>query len=323
MTVAGELRGPGDLRGVSCLVLGAGGFIGGNLCRALSRAGARVHGFGRGPAYPDALDGLRFTRGEFSDRGALARAADGADIVFHLLGGSTPDVSNKDPIADLGGNLLPSVQLLETCRAAGVSRVVFVSSGGTVYGVPASVPIGEEAATNPISAYGINKLTVEKYLHLYRYLHGLDYLVFRVANPFGPFQSPYRRQGVVAALTRSILNGRPVEIWGDGQVVRDFLYIGDVVEAMVAGIAYRGPHRVMNLGSGIGRSILDVVRDIGETLGHARVDVVHKPGRAADVPANVLDIGLIRRELGWAPRMTWTDALRDTAAWVKQAHPEP
>jgi len=307
------------LRGRPCLVLGAGGFIGSAVCRALSEVGAQVHGFGREPAYPDAPGPVRFTRGEFDNKAAIARAVDGAEIVFHLLGGSTPDLSNKDPVAELQG-LAQSIRLLETCRLASVSRVVFVSSGGTVYGVPASVPVTEEAPTDPISAYGINKLIVEKYLHLFRHLHGIDSVVLRVANPFGPFQDPFRRQGVIAALTHAIANRRPAEVWGDGRVVRDFVYVDDVAEALMLSAAYEGPHRVFNVGSGVGRSVLDVVRDIGRVLDWADVPVIHKAGRVADVPANVLDIERIRRELGWVPRTGWMDALRLTAAWIGRAH---
>lgn len=309
---------PDPLRGASCLVLGAGGFIGGHLCRELRRRGASVHGFGRRRSYPEAFEGVRWTTGEFSDRAALARAADGAEHVFHLLGGTTPESSNKDPVADLVAGAVASLHLLEICRAAGVRKVVFLSSGGTVYGIPASTPIREDAPTDPISAYGVSKLAVEKYLRLYRHLHGLDYTVLRVANPFGPWQDPDRRQGVVTALMQAVLDGRPPEIWGDGRVVRDYLYAADVAEAVAGAAAYTGPHRVFNVGSGVGRSVLDLLRDIGAALGRGTaVEAVHKPGRATDVPVNVLDTSLIRREMGWAPRTGWPEALEATAAWLR------
>ena len=311
--------GPDPLRGASCLVLGAGGFIGGHLCRELRRRGASVHGFGRRRSYPEALEGARWTAGEFSDRAALARAVDGAEHVFHLLGGTTPESSNKDPVADLAANAMASLHLLEICRAAGVRKVVFLSSGGTVYGIPAYVPIREDAPTDPISAYGVSKLAVEKYLHLYRHLHGLDYAVLRVANPFGPWQDPHRRQGVVPALMRAVLDGRRPEIWGDGRVVRDYLYAADAAEAIAGAAAYAGPHRVFNVGSGVGRSVLDILRDIGAALGRGTVEAAHKPGRATDVPVNVLDTSLIRRETGWEPRTAWADALEATAAWLRRA----
>ncbi len=309
------------LDGVSCLVLGAGGFIGGHLCRALAQAGARVHGFGRRPAFPDALPPMRFTVGEFSDRSALALAVDGVEIVFHLLGGTNPEVSNKDPIADLQGNAVASVQLLELCRAAGVRRIVFVSSGGAVYGVPAAVPIAETAPTEPISAYGINKLMVEKYLQLYAHLGGPRAISLRVANPYGPYQSPFRRQGLVAALVETVLAGRPVEIWGDGGIVRDFLYVEDLAAAMLAASRYDGPETVLNVGSGVGRSVLEVVASICDVLDRPLAPVVHKPARQADVPASVLDVARIERALGWSVRTGWTEGVQRTAAWIARACP--
>ncbi len=308
------------LDGVSCLVLGAGGFIGGHLCQALVRAGARVHGFGRRPAFPDALPPMRFTPGEFIDRAALEVAVGDAEIVFHLLGGINPEVSNKDPIADLQGNTAASVQLLELCRAAGVRRIVFASSGGTVYGVPAAVPIDETAATDPISAYGINKLMVEKYLQLYAYLGGSRALSLRVANPYGPFQSPFRRQGLIAALIETVLAGRPVEVWGDGQVVRDFLYVEDLAEAMLAASLYEGPETVLNVGSGVGRSVLDATASICDILGRPPATVIHKPARQADVPANVLNVARIERAFGWSVRTDWTVGVRRTAAWIARTY---
>jgi UDP-glucose 4-epimerase len=213
-------------------------------------------------------------------------------------------------------NTLASVQLLELCRAAQVRRVVFISSGGTVYGIPQTVPIPETAPTEPISAYGINKLTVEKYLQLYHHLHGLSGISLRVANPFGPFQSPYRRQGVVAALIETFLAGRPLEIWGDGRIVRDFIFVGDVAQAILRAALYQGPHRVMNIGSGVGRSVLEVADAIASALDLAHPPILHKPSRRADVPANVLDIARAREALGWAPETEWLTGLRLTAAWI-------
>jgi UDP-glucose 4-epimerase len=249
----------------------------------------------------------------------LAVAVDGSEIVFHLLGGTNPEVSNKDPIADLQINTVASVWLLELCRAAAVRKVVFLSSGGTVYGIPSVVPTPETAPTDPISAYGINKLMVEKYLHLYHHLHGLRTIVVRAANPFGPYQSPYRRQGVVAALIEMYLAGRPVELWGDGHVVRDFVYISDLVEALVRAAHYDGPHQIMNIGSGVGRSLLELVRSIGIALDMPHATIIHKPARRADVPSNVLDISLARSELDWEPRTEWITGLQITADWIREA----
>jgi UDP-glucose 4-epimerase len=209
--------------------------------------------------------------------------------------------------------------MLEICRVSGIRKIVFVSSGGTVYGLPQTVPILESASTEPICAYGISKLAVEKYLHLYRRLHDLDYAVLRVANPFGAYQRPDRRQGVIAAMIHRILQNQPVEIWGDGRVVRDFIYIEDVVKALIDVVGYCGSYRVFNVGSGVGRSILDVVADIAVVLGRPRIVPVYKPGRVTDVPVNILDISLIQKELSWAPATEWLEALSETARWLQSA----
>jgi UDP-glucose 4-epimerase len=314
------MRDPPTLDGRNCLVLGAGGFIGSHLCHVLARDGARIHGFGRPPKFPDALPPIHWTTADFSDRAALARAVDGAEIVFHLLGGTGPEVSNNDPIADLQVNTIASVQLLELCRAAGVGKVVFVSSGGTVYGAPQTVPIPETAPTDPISAYGINKLMVEKYLHLYEHLHGFQTIVLRVANAFGPYQSPYRRQGIVPALIETYLAGRPVELWGDGHTIRDFVFVRDLAEAIVCAARFEGPHQVVNIGSGIGRSLLEVVHTIGIVLGLPPARIIHKPARRGDVRSNVLDIARARHVLGWAPQTEWMAGLQITAEWIRATY---
>jgi UDP-glucose 4-epimerase len=307
-----------DLRGRRCLVLGAGGFIGTNLCRRLREQGARVQGFGRSKSFPDALAGIDWMTGDFADRDAVARAVEGNDLVFHLVGSRLPESSNQDPAADLSVNVVNTLQLLDACRRAKIGKVVFASSGGTVYGIPRQTPIPEVAPTDPIAAYGISKLAIEKYLALYRHLHGLDYAILRIANPFGPYQSGYRKQGVIAAFAQQALNGEILEIWGDGEVVRDFVYIADVVQALLDVALYAGPHRVFNVGQGGGRSVNEVLRDIEFVLGRGVLEKRYMPSRLADVPVNVLDIALIRRELGWEPRTDWLTGLRATVNWLKE-----
>jgi UDP-glucose 4-epimerase len=239
-------------------------------------------------------------------------------VVFHLVGGSLPQSSNADPAADIYNSLLPTVRMLDACRAAGVSKVVFPSSGGTVYGCPRTVPIAETEPTDPIAAYGVSRLAIEKYLALYQRLHGLDYAILRIANPFGPGQLSRKGQGVIAALIKSALAGQTLEIWGDGEVVRDFVYVDDVIDSLMAVVPHAGPHRLFNVGHGVGRSINEVIADIEAMLGHGPLPRLYTPGRQADVPVNVLDIRLIQRELGWRPRTEWREALTRTADWVRK-----
>ncbi|CAO3439722.1 NAD-dependent epimerase/dehydratase family protein [Azospirillum doebereinerae] len=307
-----------DLGGLSCVVLGGGGFIGSNLCQTLVGRGARVTALGQSCNFPEAMQGVTWVEGSFSDRDALARVVEGSSVVFHLIGGNTPESSNRDPVADLMASTVNTLHLLEICRTAKVGKIVFVSSGGTVYGIPdpARVPIPETAPTDPISGYGISKLTTEKYLGLYRHLHGLDSVVLRVANPFGRYQLASKQQGVIAALVQKALAGETLEIWGTGDVVRDFIHIDDVVDALIGAVRYDGPSRVLNVGSGVGRSINTIIADLETILDRGPLPKVYKPGRPADVPVNVLDIGLIREEMGWAPRTDWMEGLRATVDWI-------
>lgn len=308
----------GGIVGRRCLVLGAGGFIGVNLCRGLVAAGAEVTGYGRYPQEAVAgLDTLPWHQAEFADEARMARALEGQEVVYHLLGGSVPAQSNDDPVGDVTASLLPSLRLIQSCRELGVRRIVFASSGGTVYGPTSARPVAETAPTAPITAYGINKLAVERYLGLSRALHGLDPVVLRISNPYGPFQHRRRPQGVVGTALARAVAGEPIEVWGDGSVVRDYLHIDDVITALIAAAGYVGPDWIFNVGAGVGRSVRSVIEDVCRVTGTPVSRVHYLPGRAADVPHNVLDPALIGREMGWQPMTDWSDGLRLTAQWMR------
>jgi len=309
-----------SLQGKHCLVLGAGGFIGKALCERLCKNGARVHGLVRRspPTLASHLP-VAWTTGDFTDQSALSKIIRGQDIVFHLAYDSLPETSNKNPTADLLHNVVPTLRLLDLCCAQGVSKVIFASSGGTVYGVtPPELVINESAPTNPISGYGVTKLTIEKYLALYKHLHNLDYHVLRISNLYGPRQSPHRRHGLVATVLHRALTGQAIEIWGDGEIVRDYLHIRDATRAFLYIAQYTGESRIMNVGSGVGLSINRVVKDIEVALGGAIIPRRYGPGRVGDVPGNVLDVALIASETGWRPEISWTDGLLETASWMRK-----
>ncbi len=299
-----------------CLVLGAGGFIGTNLCMGLRAAGAHVEGYGRPPRSGRALQAMPWHEGNFEDARSVTAAVRGKDFVFHLLGGSTPAQSNAHPASDISESLLPSVRLMESCCEAGVRRLIFASSGGTVYGLASTEPIKETAPTEPITAYGINKLAVEKYLALYRRLHGLDSIVLRIANPYGPFQHARRAQGLIGVLLSSALSGKPIDIWNDGSNVRDFVHIDDVVRALVTAAEYDGSHRLFNVGSGTGRSLREVIDAICRITALDPAQISYSASRSSDVPVNVLDIGLMMSETGWRPEVDWMSGLESTARWI-------
>lgn len=306
------------------LVLGAGGFIGTRLCAALVAEGCAVTGFGRGerPAALAGLAGLGWVRGDFADRALLRRTLTGCRAAVHLVGATAPAGAGTDPVAELRDELAAGVGFLEAVREAGVGRVVFASSGGTVYGPAGPGPVPETAPTDPLCAYGIVKLAFEKYLALHRHLHGLDHRILRIANVFGEGQRVRRQQGVIAAFMTAAVEGRPLEVWGDGSVVRDYVYIGDVVDALVRAVRLPAvAHRVVNIGSGTGRSLADVIDGIARlraAAGGPPPDVRHRPGRRVDVPRIVLDIARAREALGWAPATPWEEALARTHRWYAE-----
>jgi UDP-glucose 4-epimerase len=314
----GADRPAGSLAGARCLVLGGGGFLGLNLCNRLAEAGAEVTCFSRSHPQPEVLD-RRVTRvtGQFADRLAIANAVERQDVVFHLIAGSIPESSNRDPSAELAAAPIATLHLLEICRSARIRKLVFSSSGGAIYGIPRAIPITEQAPTDPISAYGISKLMIEKSLYLYRHLHGIDYQILRIANPYGRFQLGTKYQGLIGSYIHRVLSDLPLEVWGTGEVVRDFLHVDDVSDAFLAAVAYDGPHKVLNVGSGVGLSVNDIIAELGAAFGRESLPCLYKPSRAADVPANVLDTARIRSELGWQPRVALREGLVGTIAWMR------
>lgn len=298
-------------------MVGASGFIGGALCANLVAAGASVLGVGRRERPADFPAAAQWRSGDLASLPDLREALAGAEMVFHLVSGALPVDSNRDPAQDVLDALVPTLRLLDVAKDYGVRKVVFTSSGGTVYGVPTTIPIVESARTQPISAYGVGKLAIEKYLHLYKHLYGLDFLALRVANPYGPRQDFTKAQGLVASVMHRTLTGAPIEVWGDGEVVRDFIHVDDVAAALCAAATYQGSETVMNIGSGRGFSVLEVIADVADAAGVERPVITWRPGRPADVPINVLDIELAGRELGWRPEIDWRPGLIQTADWMR------
>jgi UDP-glucose 4-epimerase len=220
-------------------------------------------------------------------------------------------------------SLLPTLHLLEACRDAGSGRIIFASSGGTVYGLTDPQPVDERHPTEPITAYGINKLACEKYLAMYNRLYQLDTLSLRIANPFGPYQNRERAQGVVGAMLWRALAGEPIRIFGDGTVTRDYIFVGDVVAALLAAAEYRGQGRLFNIGSGRGRTLREVAASVRALAGSGAAPILYEEGRAADVPYNVLDSSAFTAATGWAAKVEWQEGLAATAAWIREEMRRP
>ena len=299
------------------LVLGGNGFMGTHLVDGLLEDGHRVRVYDRSPnGFRATPKGAEYVEGELGDSGLIRAAVEGVEVVFHFVNTTLPKTSNDDPVYDVRSNLIDTLGFLESCVEAGVRKVVFASSGGTIYGQPRAVPIAEDHPTEPITSYGIVKLAVEKYLALFEHLHGLDYAALRISNPYGPYQNPGGQQGVVPVFLRRLRAGRPVTIWGDGSVVRDYLYIADLVEALKLAAGAGTRRKVLNVGSGRGTSLNELVAVIARVTGE-RPGVEYVAGRSLDVPANVLNVTRVREELGWRPRTDLVEGIERTWDWVR------
>ncbi len=302
------------------LVIGGNGFIGTNLVEELLASGHQVRVFDRYPSrYKEPFPQAEYVIGDLGNHGEVHEAVEGIDWVFHLAYTTLPQTSNDDPVYDVRSNLADTVQLLQECRDSKVKKVVFISSGGTVYGVPTQVPIPEDHIQQPICSYGITKLAIEKYLSLFQRLWGLEYVVVRLSNPYGEQQNPHSKQGAIGVFLGNIAEGKPITIWGDGEVVRDYIYISDAVTALVRAAEYQpaaDSPRVFNIGAGCGYSLNQIVEELRAVV-DVPVVVRYTPGRAVDVPRSVLDIKLARQILGWSPQVELKEGLARSWRWVK------
>jgi UDP-glucose 4-epimerase len=295
----------------SCLVIGGNGFIGSHLVDGLRARGSSVRVFDAGTPRPEVdWTGIDYRQGSFAEASEIAAALEGVDTVFHLVSTTVPSTSNNDPIADIQGNLVASVALMRAMIERGVRRLVFFSSGGTVYGNPSRLPVPEEHPLEPISSYGVVKAAIERYLLMYGNLGLLDPLILRPGNPYGPRQGAGGIQGVIPAFLRRVRDGERLQIWGDGSVVRDYLYIADLVElGIAAGLS--DSNGVFNAGSGVGHSLLEIVAEIARATGQEPAIDFH-PARNFDVGALVLDVTRAQTLLGWRPQVTLEEGMRRT-----------
>lgn len=274
------------------LILGAAGFIGRNLVEALMKQnGAELTLFDRNEiVYPvDEACPCRTVTGTFDLDQDFLRLTKDIDVVYHLISTNVPGNSNAQIEKGFVDNVVTTMRLLEACAANKVGKVMFISSGGTVYGTGAERPLREEDPLDPISAYGLQKLTIEKTLYLYRYLYNLDYRIVRLANPYGKYKKVNGVQGVVNTFVQKAVRGEQLSVFGDGKVVRDYIHIDDAIGAILRIEGYDGSCRVFNVGSGTGHSINDILGMIEKIMGR-KLEVQYQPSRKADVPVNVLNI---------------------------------
>jgi UDP-glucose 4-epimerase len=306
---------------MKAVIFGGGGFIGSSIADRLLADGHELRVFERPRVEPYRAflptEKVEWRTGDLLSQHEVAEAIDGMDAVIHLVSSTLPKSSNDDPIYDVQSNLVATLQMLNAMVQKGVSRIVFISSGGTVYGTPVYLPIDEKHPTEPNVSYGITKLAIEKYLLMYQRLHGMRATILRVTNPFGERQRVETAQGAVGVFLHRALNNQAIDIWGDGSVTRDYIYIRDVADAFARALTYEGPHSVFNISSGVGTNLNELIGVIEAAIG-CKVERRHLPARPFDVPTSVLSNDLARRELHWSPGTSLEDGVATTARWVAQ-----
>jgi UDP-glucose 4-epimerase len=290
-------------------VIGAG-FIGKNLVYSCLLSGLRIRVLDRNVCPLDLLGKVEWIQGDYHASDMLKVVLKDVSVVYHLVSSTVPGDLDVGVAKELHDNVMGSLHLLESCIAAGVRRLVFASSA-SVYGEQNRLPVPESAPTNPISAHGVHKLCVEKFLLIAQRERGLDVRILRLANPYGPGQSLLGRQGFVAIVIGALKHGSKLTLRDDGSIVRDFVYIKDIADAMLQCGVRNDLPPVMNLGAGQGQSLMHVLQLI-ETLVGRRCEVTHATSRGVDIPFSVLDISLVQSAIGFQPSTRLEEGLRQT-----------
>ena len=300
-----------------CLVIGGAGFIGRHVTKLLCESGREVVVLGRRErAMRELPDGCEYISGDYRDRKLLKRILQPGCEVIDLAYSTVPKTSYDDPVFDLVSNLPASVGLFQEALAAGVSRVVVASSGGTVYGQSVSLPMDEKHPTMPISPYGITKLTTDLYAMMFHHTAELPVVVVRPANAYGEDQLAGTGQGFIAAVMAAAFGGREVEIFGAEGTIRDYVHVSDVAAGIVAALDHGQDGEIYNIGTGVGTSNSGIIKIIEGLAGNNGVQVLTKvlPSRTFDVEANVLDSAKLSVCSGWTPMIPLEEGLK--RAWT-------
>ncbi len=307
----------------SCLIGGAG-FIGTELTKLLVKSGRDVVVMGRSPRSARELAaGVRYESGDYGDVERLRSVLAGADEVVDLAYSTAPQTSYADPVYDVVSNVPAAVTLLKEAAKHRLTKVLLVSSGGTVYGVARTLPITEDHGTQPISPYGITKLAIENYGWMYRALLDVPVVVVRPGNAYGEGQRMLSGQGFIATAMRRISAGQAVEMFGATGTLRDYIHVSDVASGIMAALDAGRPGTAYNIGTGEGLNNIDVLRLIEPHAANAGLAVRKRllPERKFDVPANILDSARLRAVSGWRPMIgihegiagLWAAILRNPA----------
>jgi UDP-glucose 4-epimerase len=298
-------------------LIGGGGFIGLALSRSLASEGREVHVLGR-HVETGLSDGIMFHRGCQSNATVVAPLLKHCDAVIHLASATTPGSSVRAPARDVAENLVPLAGFLEALADAGPKRVLFLSSGGAIYGNPSALPATENLPAQPLSWHAAGKAAAEVFLETFARQTGTSVAILRPSNVYGPGQNLQAGFGLVRTLLEKARLGEPVDIWGSGKQVRDFLYIDDLVDACVRLLDAPAVAGIFNAGSGVGVSLLELV-DLVRLVTGKDLLVNLRPGRGIDVEGIWLDCRRLHTLLGWEPMTSLGEGIERAWSWLCQS----
>lgn len=304
------------------LVLGANGFIGSHLVDSLVTSGHKVCAFDRfssGVPRFNESENIEIVAGDYLNLDDLSHALDDIEYVFHFISTTTPASAENDPSIDINTNIRMSVELFKLCAKAKVKKVIFASTGGSIYGDADAASFKETDTPYPVSPYAIGKLTIEHYLRYFRVKHGLESVCLRISNPYGERQPFHRKQGVIPIFLENIARGLPITVFGDGSMVRDYIYVRDLTDTIAAVFEKEMKFDTYNMGSGVGTNInqlIDVVHKIAD-----KIPVInHNDVPATFVKRVVLDTSRFKNEFGELTTPTsLEDGMRATYDYIIQA----
>lgn len=300
---------------MNILIIGGNGFIGSHLVDFLLTSGHKVRVFDISyERFRKPLQNVDYRISELDNIPNLYEALLGIDIVFHLASSSVPSTSNIDTVSDINKNLIPTLNILSLCVRLKIKKIIYFSSGGAVYGNPLYIPIDEKHPLNPISSYGIGKATAEMYIHLYQRLYGINSVIIRPSNPYGPRQGHFLAQGVISTFLRKMKLGEEISVFGDGNSSKDYIYIQDLIKITYE-LSICNENGIFNIGSGSGTSInqiIDYIRKIAKNK--IRINFIEK--QIYDVDNFILDISKTTNFIGDFRYTPLEEGIKNTWNWL-------